>query len=578
MEMFARTYAKDMGVNILFSDKVCTDGKNIYLVPISDQANKWLRFESEMHTYHETGHIKTKDVPPKPKEATEGSIYNFIRDVCIEGFMETKYAGMKAKWTEFLTTYLKKHSQDEFRSQSTKPFRKLMLAFLYRCRGRQLGITFDIQMSKEFEDIYQDRLAQFEERVAKHKTIPESLQLTKEVMASLQMEDKEEEQQKGGGGDPQDGDKDKSQGGSDGDDPSGKPDSNAQPGDDDDQSGKPDSNAQPGDDGDKSGSGKPKLDKNAKKALKKVQGDMDKGTEEGGIFEDVAKKLNKYADTNKIYRVKAGLKEDFRVPGERSGWETEITSYEIKGRDITGYDGSKLKRLFISEKAPVTHRHLRTGKFDSGRIIAMRNGSKNIYKKKTPSSFEDSAVALVVDHSGSMSGECGYIAHSILTITANDLDKLRVPFLACGFTSGKNNDAICDDGVRTRPCIINVMKKFDEPYRAVKHRFVWPSSCNITVELPAIQYATYQLAQRRETKKVLFILADGETNTGNDNLDDAIVKATHEFIARIQRAGVRVVPIGILTNLLWNCEDAIYVNDLNEFAGQFYGKLSQILL
>jgi cobalamin biosynthesis protein CobT len=579
METFARTYAKDTGVNIIFGDKVCTDGSNIYLVPIPDQADEWLRFESEMHTYHETGHIKTKDVPPKPKGKTEGSVYNYVRDVCIEGFMESIYNGMKTKWTRFLNTYLKKYSQGEFKNPNTSPYRKLMLAFLYRCRGRQLGITFDIQMPQDMQDIYEDRLAQFEERVAQHKTIKESLQLTKEIMASLQMEDKEEEEQKkkdgGGKNKPQDGD-DQNAGGGAGDPQDG----------DEQDAGNGDPQGSDDGDGDKSGSqtdgdGKPqpaKLSKGAQKALKKVQGEMEKGADEGGIFDDVAKKLNKYADTHKIYRVKAGLKEDFRVPGERSGWESEIAVFEEKGREITGYDGSKLKRLFISEQAPVTHRHLRTGKFDSRRIVALRNGSKNVHKRKTPSSFEDSAVALVVDHSGSMRGNSGTIAHSILAVTANDLDKLRVPFLACGMTSRENNESICDEGVRTRPCIINKMKDFDEPYRVVKHRFVWPSYTNITVELPAIQYATYQLAQRRETKKVLFIMADGGTNTGNMYLDDAMVRATHEFIARIQRAGVRVVPIGIGTDLLWNCDDAILVNDLNEFAGQFYGKLTQILL
>ena len=561
MEMFARTYAKDTGVNIIFGNKVCTDGNNIYLIPISDQADPWLRFESEMHTYHETGHIKTKDVPPKPKKITEGSIYNFIRDVCIEGYMETKYAGMKAKWIKFLTTYLKKHSHKEFSSPDTKPFRKLMLAFLYRCRGRQLDITFDIQMPQDMEEIYQDRLAPFEKRVAEHKTIPESLQLTKEIMASLQMKDEDEKEQNGkdngNKGDPQDGDPE---------DADPKPSDGNQSGN---QSGDPDSGP---------GNGKPKLGKDAQKALEKAQGDMEKGAEEGGIFDDVEKKLNQYADTNKIYRVKAGLKEDFRIPGEKMGWEMEIATLETRGREITGYEGSKLKRLFISEKAPVLHRNLRRGKFDPRRIIALRNGSQNVFKIKTPSSFEDSAVALVVDHSGSMKGGKGAIAHAILTVTANDLDKLRVPFLACGFTSGRNNEAISNEGVRTRPCIINKMKDFDEPYRAVKHRFVWPDNCNVTVELPAIKYATYQLAQRRETKKVLFIMADGDTQTGNTILDDAIVKATHEFIKRIQKAGIRVVPIGIQTRLLWNCEDAIFVNDLNEFAGQFYGKLSQILL
>jgi cobalamin biosynthesis protein CobT len=190
---------------------------------------------------------------------------------------------------------------------------------------------------------------------------------------------------------------------------------------------------------------------------------------------------------------------------------------------------------------------------------------------------------MVIDHSSSMNGFRSQIAQGILTAVSSDLDKLRIPFGAVGFTYGEFASRKSDDdargGVRSQKATLNHIKGFNEPYRAVRHRFVWPTNTNCTAELPGIEFAARQLAMRRETKKILFILTDGETETGCDVLDYAMRVATKEFIERMLKAGVRIVGIGIQnTSMEEYCPDFIHVQDLSNFAHDFYVKLMKLIL
>jgi len=247
---------------------------------------------------------------------------------------------------------------------------------------------------------------------------------------------------------------------------------------------------------------------------------------------------------------------------------------------MTGYTGTKLKVLLISQRAPRLRRNLRSGKLDCRNLWKTKLGSLDVMKKKTPSCLKDSAVSLVVDHSGSMDGEPGRITHSLLCTLSHDMDQMRTPFEAMGFTnSGCTNQDLGSLGIRSDPVTINMMKTFSESYRLVRHRFVWPENTWGTAELPAIMFATRRLLERRETKKVLFFMSDGGTNSGNFELNEAMRLATKDYFLRMRRAGIKVVPIGIQDDdVLFYDPEAIILNDLDTFASEFYGNLTKLLL
>jgi cobalamin biosynthesis protein CobT len=177
-----------------------------------------------------------------------------------------------------------------------------------------------------------------------------------------------------------------------------------------------------------------------------------------------------------------------------------------------------------------------------------------------------------------MNGIKADIATNLLVSLAIELDNLRVPFEVMGFTTKEYAHGITN-GVRSFPIIINMVKKFEESFKRVKHKFVWPTVSDATVEFPCIKYAAQRLALRKETKKILFILSDGETASGANDLNSALRVATKEYIERLTRAGMYVVGFGIIDyHITYYCKDHIIINSLGNFAKEFYAKLSQIIL
>ena len=635
MEIFARMYSKDTGVEIKFGSGFSTDGRFIYIVPVTDQNDPWIRFMTEVLVYHETGHIKTGDFPTFKaiSDPTKRFIFNVVRDVVVEKTMETKYPGMINKWIEFLTTFTQKTLNRTFLTDTA--LNQILKLFYIRCREQILDTNVGLFVKPEIQELFDLRLAQFVNKGCSINTVPESLKLTEEIYNAIKEDipepPKQDQQQPGDGeGQESDGnsssqssgssgakdqdgkeDSDDASDGNDGDSKqsqvggksNGKPKADKDKGSDEDGKGK----ANPSDDGDEqpasdnengSGSGDddqgdddgdqgeddgkggtPQVSNAAKELLKKIQEQADKGDTGDTVTDMAVQQINKYAATNHIYRTAPGLKEHFDKVPYKAGWEYEVAGYEKEGRKMVGFVGGKLKTLLVSEQAPVWYHNLNSGKLDTRKVYKLGAGRRDIFKRKSDGVFEDAAVYQVIDHSGSMIGEKATYAQSILAAVSRDLDKLRIPFGAVGFTSYCDSDIRAREGVRCQPCQLKIIKTFEESYRKVRNRFVWPERPQGTVELPGIQYAAQQLAMRRETKKIMFILTDGETSSGSDVLDSALVKATKEFIQRISRAGIRVVGIGLCDDYLHNyCPDFIHVQDIDTFARDFYRKLTKLLV
>ena len=598
MEIFAKTYSRDTQVEVLIGANACTDGKRIFVPPIPDQANPYLRLTTEMFTYHETGHVKTKDskavIDLKKSFFAKGDILNWVRDVVVEHTMETEYPGMAPKWAEFLTRFFQEKTNKEMANPASSVIRKLMITFYARCREKQLGQDLGLVVPKVIQELFNAKLAKFIDPVLAHHKVDDSVKLAGDIYEAIKNEEppkpKEKKQNEKKSKDPgsgnesapsdssdEEGDSDKSPG-SEGE---GTDQDDTQPETGPKESGI-DSDSEPGTSGDvEDGESNDEVDplsKEAKKALKKAREEMDQNTQTETIMEDAAGEINTWASSHHLYREAAGLKENIVRIQPRTAWDVEVGAYEAEGRKLTGYSGQRMKVLFISEKAPRWQGNLRAGKLDTKKLHRLASGSQDICRRKMEGVYEDSAVYLVTDNSSSMNSK-KEIAQALLTSLASDLDKMRIPFGAVGFTIGRDNNVDAAHGIRTEPCTLNLMKDFDEPYRKVRHRFVWPSFCDLTAELPAIKFGAYKLAARRETKKVLFIITDGGTCVGSSVLADAMRDATKEFIERLLKAGIKVVGIGIQdTDMKYYCPDFIHVQDLDTFALEFYAKLTKLIL
>jgi len=314
----------------------------------------------------------------------------------------------------------------------------------------------------------------------------------------------------------------------------------------------------------------------AAKKLAQEQKNGQAGVSGGDTDADSLKKeVNKWAAGHYLLTKTPGLKEHVFFPLESRYWQGEVEGHSQRGRELTGFLGTKLRTLLISDRAPRWQTNLETGRVDSRRLHRVVTGaSKSIFKRRIPAVYEDAAVSMVVDYSSSMRGWKINQAMALLTSLSENLDRLRVPFETFGFLNGRDSTQTC---MRTTPAEIAVLKSFGEPFRRVKHRFTEGLVSGGTNEFPAIELAAKNLSTRRETKKILFILTDGITAFGNNEIHQASRDAMKDFILRLMRAGMRVVGFGIGDDSAsYYCPEFVMVDD--KFATTCYAKLLKILI
>lgn len=626
MEVFARVYSKSMDVKIVPGPGFASDGRTITVVPALDQMDPWTRFKTEVIVYHETAHVKFTDFKGLPRTSILHSLHNSIEDAWIEREMETKWKGMKRKWIEFLSKFI---NTPEAAVNHPMPPIEWMGQLLYtKAREKHLGIDLgiDAKVPDGIMKIWNARVAKYLPEVVKCKSTKVAVNIAKRVLAEFKdivdppkpKPDPKKGDQDGQGqgqgqpGDQKDGqgqgqdqkgdqDKDQKEGQGQGQGQSGdqkdqdQKDGQGQSGDQKDQDGQGqgqpgdqngDSQAQDGQQNGQEGSqgpkkaqkGKGKADKDplddadAKKAIEDLKKQMESGNADptNDIGSQIKKDLNRYVNTHNILKEEAGLQENIiRYPSTGN-----VSAAETMGRKITAVNATKFRNLFISERAPRWQENLDTGKINSRKLYRLKTGSVSVFHRKTEKVYEDSAVSLVLDLSASMNGEKIEMARAVIMAMADMLDRLRVPFEVIGFNSGGNGGG----NIRVRPANIYEIKRFEDSYRRVFQNFGCPPTSG-TNEWPAIKRAAYHLAERRETKKVMFILTDGCTEYGTDKVESDTRYTIKMFINRLKKAGMKVVGLGILDDSAeYYCPDFVSVRNLNAFAGEMYGKIAKYLL
>jgi cobalamin biosynthesis protein CobT len=644
MEKIARIYS-GTDITVRFGPTFATDSTStIWIPPISDQADPWVRFETEVATYHEMGHIRRYKNPKTKKvyasmrnDKALHKVFNAVEDVPTDGEL-LSYPGIRMKQVEFIRTFVDKEVHDRFADPRSSVLKKILDYTYLRAKEHQLGINLKLTLPAATKAMW-DRIVG--EKLAKEiasETDPERIgDISKQIFEKVKdLSEQEPPQNSGGEGEDNDGESDQegaSSGGSEsgakkksdknkksdskknsssrsdsqngqGDDSDDKGDADAESGDSNEQTGSGDRSRRPSSDsadapeeggssGDKGadedaqpeGNGRSDLSgkdlNDLQKQARDVLDELNSNDDTSTINDDVKKHVHNYLDTNHVYREVPGLQETFY---RQSDPMRDVSYYENQGRALTGYIGAKLRTLLISERAQRWFRVQRSGKLDVRRLWV--DHSDAVYKKRLESMYEDSAVFMVMDNSGSMDGYKGEVATCLMTSLASELDRLRVPFAAAGYTSERTaranrNCDLNDAGIRTAPSLIQIIKTFDEPYRRTCGRFRWPSTCDITVDFPCVRFGAQMLAQRRETKKVLFVFSDGETATGNDHLNSAMRKAMKEYVLMLLRHGMFVVGFELESRSLRQLiPDTIYIscNNLSDLPARFYKELLDILL
>lgn len=202
------------------------------------------------------------------------------------------------------------------------------------------------------------------------------------------------------------------------------------------------------------------------------------------------------------------------------------------------------------------------GKLHNGSLHRLVSGNdkvaERVFRQRVVSDTTDTAVCLLVDCSGSMSGKKFDMACAGAGTLAEALKPLNIAYSIYGFTNT----------VAEEEPIVWLFNEFNEKTTQSEliKRFatasggLWQNS-----DGDGIAYATARLAQRKEHRKVLLVLSDGSP-CGREHAGD-IEAYTLQTIQNAEKMGVDVYGIGICDdNVTRFYKKNVIVNDLNNLS------------
>lgn len=234
----------------------------------------------------------------------------------------------------------------------------------------------------------------------------------------------------------------------------------------------------------------------------------------------------------------------------------------------------------------------------AGRLDVRRNAAKivqlegNVFKQRAEDNVVNTALSVLVDMSGSMSEDRKIIIAQQATIAICEaLDGMRVPLEVLGhntFMSDRSRTAwgeVCGDEKalksisRAENVRVNVFKEFDDPLSTSRAKLArmsnMTSGCNADGD--AMLVAARRLMERREPRKVLLVLSDGQP--AYKSLNRNIHQYTRDCVKWISEQGVIVAAIGVRSEYVSKYFDRYVVCwDMDSFAKDYIGVVANLLL
>lgn len=334
-------------------------------------------------------------------------------------------------------------------------------------------------------------------------------------------------------------------------------------------------------DGDEtSTTGTEKPDPETEEKINQALDDLNKDADELKTDEDLVSERLEDNQDDLEYIVAPDVRD--KIGPAPEGADSYARMIKAEGIKLLGKDGRDFTRLFINQTKPHVLRKREAGRFDIRSFVNNRF-SQAIYTQKIPGSLERAALAIALDNSASMSGMQATIANQLLSGLLYYTDKAGIPSLVAGYTFDGVYTALSSyedksQDMRRYPVRIDVIKTFEERYDAKIMRRCVPLSNKLrsgTPDLDCVRWLTPQLWRRKEAKKVLFVICDGEP-TGS-YVTDQLRASYKRYIQACKIAGIRVFGFGIQADISkYFGDDWSYVN-VSTLSAEFMSRLKKIL-
>ena len=208
-----------------------------------------------------------------------------------------------------------------------------------------------------------------------------------------------------------------------------------------------------------------------------------------------------------------------------------------------------------------------------------KNLTKNVFYTKRQGISLDTTVSILIDESGSMWGAHEYCRSMAIAI-AEVLERLNVKFEILGHTTGQTYQLAYEDKQhfnRVTKMMLFEHKNFNESYRNEKYRLgsIHHYNCNIDGEA---LLATFKRAiEQKSNRHIILVLSDGEPSGAKSGGERHLTNA----VQYCRKNGCEVYAFGIGTDepeKYYGKDSFIYLPSINDLNGQFFRKLSNIII
>lgn len=253
--------------------------------------------------------------------------------------------------------------------------------------------------------------------------------------------------------------------------------------------------------------------------------------------------------------------EPLKVPEIHDQWVPDL---DEKTRAMTGRMQKDIERMMASQSHVVKVPGYRSGRLHSPALHRIVTNDDRLFNRKQEHKSKDTAVSLLIDNSGSMGGVKIVTAMVAGYALSSTLERVNIANEVIGFTTGdhrgkgsrasqqemnKEISAAYAKGVRyhrVTPIVMPIYKDFDERINAtVKQRIAYMANAQrgmvTNVDGESLEYAAIRLLKRREKRKVMLVLSDGQPS-------GAANAAGHlkQTVEKLEKLGIDLVGIGIM--------------------------------
>jgi len=504
LPVVASAMGNKMGVEVIIGDMgACTDGKRIYLPELPEGDDLFTLARGYID--HESAHIEDTNFSVWPKDkGPEQTMTNIIEDIRIEKKRSDRYPGCSVNLKKLVQLLADK---GDFSPDQNDPGEVFSAWILSRGRFDYLKQDGVEKIADETEKLLRDMIGddvmddarKLMGEIPSLKSTENSKELANKILDLLGKQKnkpkKQDQNQQGQGG----------QGGGE----------------------KKDGSPQKG------GGSQEKKD-----AIDKI---LNNKKDFGNISQILQEELNDKATSDPD-------KSSGSYPGEEFASHNRRTNFDTsKVREKTVGLRTKLSRMVAAQRLKRTHER-QTGRKVNYRVLhRIAANNPRVFCAKELRTDDNTAVAILLDRSGSMAGREIKIAREATYAIADALDLIPgVAVTTAAFPSTRNR--------------ILVITPFGKSVKRTQDAYGIEATGG-TPMLEAINWARTKMMQRTEPRKICLVITDGGPS------DPQRVKKT---IKKMEREGIEMMGIWIQSRVDSLFETSIMINNVSELTKNLF--------